>query len=153
MLFESSLPGCGFNSREPSRVGRTWCMAACEKDSDCRASEGYVCADPKSAPWSATILDDDTGKRVCIIAASFQPDAGATSSDAVCSPFANDAGTLDASSAYDAGNSSVVDAGSDAAAPTDAGADASSIVDATVGDAADAGSDADAGIRDAADEG
>ncbi len=123
VLFAPSVPGCGFDDRTPSRASRPYCMAACQIDSDCRGGD-YICADPKAAPWSAIVLDVDTGKRVCIIrpsATAMASDGGPTSAP-VCSPFV-DAGTIDAQSVYDSG---AADGGSDAAAATDAGADAGS---------------------------
>lgn len=67
VLFGSALPGCGFDDRAGpfgSRVGRSFCMAQCESDSDCR--EGYTCVDPRTAPWNAVILDDNQIKRSCL---------------------------------------------------------------------------------------
>ncbi len=136
VLFEPSVPGCGFDNRSRGRVARSYCMASCEEDADCR--DGYVCTDPKASPWFGVILDDDTGKRVCIL----PPSGGASSTPAgnelpVCSAIAADAGAIDAHSVYDATLPS--DAALDApdAGPSDAGADG----DATPGptDASDAG--------------
>ena len=100
-------------------------MAFCAQQSDCRA--GYVCADIKSAPWSARVLDDDQSRSVCIpppdqatsgtpddpnapvcraAAPSVPPisvsDAGIVDSAAVHDSAINDAGTRDASDAADA---------------------------------------------------
>ncbi len=62
--FDQSVQGCMYNDRTPSRTGRTFCMALCASSSDCRA--GYVCADIKSAPWNARVLDDNQSQMVCI---------------------------------------------------------------------------------------
>ena len=34
----------------PSRLARTWCMASCTDDSDCRTDEGYGCRAVTDAP-------------------------------------------------------------------------------------------------------
>jgi hypothetical protein len=68
VLFDSAIPGCGFDDRAGpygSRVARSFCVAKCDDNSDCRS--GYVCADARTPPWSAVILDDDQGKRGCLI--------------------------------------------------------------------------------------
>lgn len=132
VLFEPAIPGCGFDDRSPSRVGRAYCMAACESDSDCRGGD-YICANPKESPWFAVVLDDNTTKRVCVIRPS-TPDAGMSRApDApVCSPISPDAGTIEAGSFYDGGGSSDADI-ADATlsdAGTDAPSDASGAVDA-----------------------
>lgn len=102
VLYEPTVPGCGFDDQAPSRVGRGYCMARCENDGDCRS--GYVCADPKAAPWFAVVLDDDLSKRVCIWPASVASTATATASAAtpppVCGSVAPDAGPIVAHSAY-----------------------------------------------------
>jgi hypothetical protein len=86
VLFSSALPGCGFDDRSGSfgsRVARSFCMAKCAGNSDCRA--GYVCADPRTAPWNAVILDDDQEKKSCLPIPAEAEDAGAvTGSAAVC---------------------------------------------------------------------
>lgn len=67
VLFGSAVPGCNYDDRSGpfgSRVARSFCMAKCETNSDCR--DGYTCADPRTAPWNAVILDDDQGKRSCL---------------------------------------------------------------------------------------
>lgn len=92
VLFGAALPGCGFDDRSGpfgSRVARSFCMAKCESNSDCR--KGYVCADPRTPPWSALILDDDQGKRSCLTAPLSDLDGGAPSTDdraSVCSAVA-----------------------------------------------------------------
>jgi hypothetical protein len=40
---------------EPQRLSSTWCMAACDEDSDCRDDQGYVC---HSASWYNAIVAD-----------------------------------------------------------------------------------------------
>ena len=79
ILFSPSVPGCAYTDRNPSRVGRSFCMAQCTQLSDCR--DDYICADPKGAPWNAIDLDDDQSKLVCIVA----PDTTTESPDA--SPY------------------------------------------------------------------
>ena len=67
VLFNSAIPGCSYDDRTGgygSRIARSFCMAQCTADSDCRPD--YVCAPPKISPWNAVILDDDQGKRGCL---------------------------------------------------------------------------------------
>src|SRR5215472_9668661 len=59
VLFHANLQGCPYDDRTPSRTGRSFCMAHCSSDSDCRS--GYVCRDPRQQPWGAVILDDNQG--------------------------------------------------------------------------------------------
>jgi hypothetical protein len=69
VLFGSAVPGCGYDDRAGqygSRVARAFCVAMCAGDGDCRP--GYVCGDPKAAPWSGLIQDDDQNKRGCLVA-------------------------------------------------------------------------------------
>lgn len=83
VLFQSSVPGCIYNDRATSRTARTYCMAFCEDDSDCR--DGYVCLDPKAEPLRASILDSNQGKKVCTVrptAATINP----SSQEPVCLP-------------------------------------------------------------------
>jgi hypothetical protein len=118
VTFEVSLPGCPYNDYEaPARTYRTLCLAHCEQDSDCRSSEGYVCADPKGLPWSARIVDDNQNQRVCIVPAT-PADAG--SMPAICN-----AGRPLADAAADGGG----DAGAPDSAP-DGDADAADAADA-----------------------
>jgi hypothetical protein len=145
VLFNAAIQGCGYNDRSISRTARTFCMAQCHSNSDCR--DGYICSDPRQAPWSAVLLDDDQTRRVCIV----PPDNGrstlASEPDAaVCMPSA----PVETDAGGDAqGPDAGIDAGADA--ETDAGADA----DAGAADAtADAGAaDADSGVTDAAEGG
>jgi hypothetical protein len=66
--FQASVPGCPYDDYDsPSRTGRTFCLKTCQRDSDCRQSEGYVCGAPKGDPWHAAIIDDNQGERVCIV--------------------------------------------------------------------------------------
>lgn len=133
VLFDSAIPGCGYDDRAGafgSRVARSFCMAMCESNGDCR--DGYVCADPRTAPWNAVILDDNQGKRSCLALplegqTSSAPDAS-TSSAPVCGPTAPPVDAIDASAPSISTPGSappiVPDAGgtSDAGATPDAGA-------------------------------
>jgi hypothetical protein len=53
-----------------SPYARTFCMATCDKNSDCRS--GYVCADlgDPGNPWSAQPIDTNRGNKVCLVPAS-----------------------------------------------------------------------------------
>jgi hypothetical protein len=79
VLFGASVPGCAYSDySSPGRFGQSFCMAHCNGDSDCRQGDGYVCANPRSNPWYAAILDDNQNQRVCIAASqqvSMAPDA------------------------------------------------------------------------------
>ncbi len=141
VLFNASVQGCNYDDRSTSRTGRTFCMAQCQSNSDCR--DGYVCADPRQAPWSAVILDDNQLEHVCIV----PPDNGI-----IGGPMASvyDAGVCSASNPpftpIDA--SPIADTGADA--PDEAGPELDAGVD---GADAGAGDAADAGVADAADGG
>jgi hypothetical protein len=128
VLFHPTVQGCGYNDRSPSRTGRTFCVKTCEDNSDCRA--GYVCDDPRRAPWDAIILDDNQSERVCIVPESSATGGQGVNQEApVCQAAAPDAGQIDAAPREDASASDAGDAG-------DAGVDAS---DAAAPDAGDAG--------------
>lgn len=130
ILFDTSLPGCGFNDRSGafgSRVARSYCMKRCFSNSDCRTDEGYVCADPRGAPWNAIILDDDQSQKTCMVMPSEGLDGGSDASTEqapVCGPQAPEPPPIDASKAPMEGEAGTVDAG---------------IVDAGIADAPDGG--------------
>ncbi len=100
VLFGSAVPGCGFDDRAGpygSRVARSFCMAQCESNGDCR--EGYVCGNPTKFPWNAKILDSNQIKRSCLPIPIEDPDAAIASpvSPNVCKAVADDAGRIEAS--------------------------------------------------------
>ena len=108
VLFNAGIPGCGYDDRagaSGSRIARAFCVGMCTTNEDCRS--GYICADPKLAPWSGLIQDIDQNKRTClVIPAGYTVDAGpdATNFSAlppapVCMPVAPDVPSLDASAA------------------------------------------------------
>jgi hypothetical protein len=134
-LFQATVPGCGYNDyHSPSRTGRSFCLAYCTQDSDCRQSEGYVCRDPTKGPWYAQVLDDLQGRLVCIdgqgLLASTVPDVDA----AVCSYLPADAAPLEET---EAGADAALDGAADAGASTgpDGGMDAGAASAADGGDA------------------
>ncbi len=129
VLFHPNLQGCSYDDRHPSRTGRTFCMAQCSSDSDCRG--GYVCADPRATPWNAVILDDDQGQRICIAAPGPTSSTPGGDTDPPVCQAAPDAGVI-VTTPPDA---SAVDASEDGASDA-AGTDAS---DAGAPDADDAG--------------
>ena len=53
--------------QSPSPYGRAFCMATCDKNSDCRS--GYTCEDLSDAtnPWAAVLIDRDRGNRACLV--------------------------------------------------------------------------------------
>jgi hypothetical protein len=107
VLFGSAVPGCGFDDRSGpggSRIARSFCMAMCQSNSDCR--DGYVCADARTFPWSAVILDDNQTKRTCLPRPLEAGDGGTADAgvDAptpavplVCGPVAPPVSAIDAS--------------------------------------------------------
>ena len=142
VLFNSNVPGCGFDDRNGaygSRVARAFCVAKCGKNSDCR--DGYVCRSAKASPWDGVILDSDQTKLTCLVP-PFATDLDAgdaaimstmpSGSPPVCSAVGPDAGTITVTmpTTIDAGTLPPLvgpdagDAGADGAAdagPTDAG--------------------------------
>lgn len=131
VLFNAAIQGCGFDDRAGqygSRAARAFCVGACTSTTDCRS--GYLCADPRSAPWNGHVLDDNKDKKTClVIPADYDPDAGSAviSSQVpapVCSPVGPKVPPIDASAPH-LDDASVPP-------PVDAGAP-----DADAGDAAD----------------
>lgn len=61
------------DQQAPSPYARAFCMATCDKDSDCRA--GYTCEDlaDKANPWTAVLIDRDRGNRACMVPISAAP--------------------------------------------------------------------------------
>jgi hypothetical protein len=109
VLFNSAVPGCGYDDRSGpfgSRVARSFCMAKCSSNGDCR--DGYVCGDPRQNPWNAVILDDDQNKRGCLPVPAEGQDGGSAAAPAaapVCGPAAPPMSMIDAGPArlHDAG--------------------------------------------------
>jgi hypothetical protein len=134
VLFNASIPGCGFDDRQgpgASRIARSFCVGRCFQDSDCRTEDGYVCADPREYPWRGMILDNDQNQRTCMVVPPEGRDAAAAQSKPapVCSPVAPDTPPIDASAAKISDgavvDTGVVDAGKDTGTDSgDAGADA-----------------------------
>ena len=157
--FQATVPGCAYNDYDsPSRTGRSFCEAHCDDDSDCRQSEGYICASPTGAPWNGAILDNNQNQKVCIIA---NPAVAVSSMPvpdaAICQAgpldgggyVPADASFLDAGPA-DGGDAGVTDAGSVDAGDA-GGNDAGDTGSVDAGDAGeDAGAAVDAGPVDAA---
>jgi hypothetical protein len=148
VLFHAAVQGCGYTDRRTSRTGRTFCMASCGSNSDCRA--GYVCADPRNSPWNAVILDDNQAELVCIVPPDdgvISPPSTSESDAAVCqeTPPSIDASIVlsdAATGAVDAGVEAGLEAGADAAgdAPSEGAADApTDALDAGAADAPDSG--------------
>lgn len=100
VLFNSALPGCTYDDRSGpfgSRVARSFCMAQCESNGDCR--DGYVCADPRTYPWNAVILDDNQNRRACLAVPLEGQDAGTAGpapTAQVCGPVAPPMSQIDA---------------------------------------------------------
>ena len=164
VMFQSTVPGCAYDDyQSPSRTGRSFCMAHCSRDSDCRESEGYSCRDPRAPPWNAAILDDNQSQGVCIVAPGLVGDASTgaaapTQGDAaVCLATRQDGQASQESDAgADGGSNEAGDAradGGDAAidASPDAGDAAGGVEDGGADGQSDAPNDAsgDAGSADA----
>jgi hypothetical protein len=141
VLYNTSIQGCGFDDRAGpfgSRVARSFCTARCFSNADCRTEEGYICADPKTYPWNAFILDDVQDQLVCLVVPSEGLEGGvdaSTNDAAVCKAPAVDADVPP----IDAGKAKMGDA---TTAPDvgviDAGVDPG-VVDSGITDAADGG--------------
>jgi hypothetical protein len=72
-------PACVQESYDPRfpRFERTFCLLACEEDSDCR--DGYRCAPPSDRRAASIDVDNElAGSKVCFPAADTAPDAAAT---------------------------------------------------------------------------
>jgi len=134
VLFNAGIPGCGFDDRSGpngSRVGRSFCVQHCFAQSDCRG--GYICADPRSPPWNALVLDGRQTALTCLVAPPGYGVAGGydasipVTNAPVCSPVGPDAGTIPltphtpADASASAPPEGGVDAGSDAGDAGDGG--------------------------------
>jgi hypothetical protein len=55
------------SSQSPSPYARSFCMATCDGDSDCRS--GYVCRDVsrEGNEWGAVLIDHDRGHKACVV--------------------------------------------------------------------------------------
>jgi hypothetical protein len=53
--------------QSPSPYARSFCMATCDSNSDCRS--GYTCANLKDStnPWGAILIDHDRGDKGCVV--------------------------------------------------------------------------------------
>jgi hypothetical protein len=72
VLLDPAVPGCAYDDyNSPNRTARSICLQQCHKNSDCRQSEGYICADPRQPPWNALSVDDDQAQLVCIVAPNY----------------------------------------------------------------------------------
>lgn len=61
------------NQQAPSPYARTFCMATCDDNADCR--DGYSCedlSDPENA-WGALLIDRDRGNRACVVPFTGKP--------------------------------------------------------------------------------
>jgi hypothetical protein len=125
--FAGTVPGCTYDDRRPSRVGRSMCLSTCTEDSDCRP--GYICGAPSDPVYDARILSADKSRHVCLVApiTSGKAAAGDAGIAPVCSYSGPDVPAIDAGTKPDAAKDAAADA-------NDAASDAN-------GDAADAGTD------------
>jgi hypothetical protein len=140
VMFEGAVPGCAYTDRGVPRTGRSFCIAQCQSNSDCR--DGYICADPRSTPWKGIIIDDDQNQLTCLVdpLASFDPNVPADGGAAVCQSSGPSVSPIEAGAPeFDAGSSST-DSGADATT-TDASTTDGGTTDAGDDGAADAGTD------------
>ena len=110
------------DKQSPSPYGRAFCMAVCDKDSDCRS--GYVCQDFSRQPndWSAQLIDTDRGNKACVVpfsAAPVEDDGGAPGFGDVCRSVLPPA--AGGSSSMSGGASGVAASGAGAAGAGDGG--------------------------------
>jgi hypothetical protein len=158
VAFGVNAGGCPYDDYfAPSRTTRTFCMAQCHSNSDCRQSEGYVCDDPRQPPWNAAIIDDNQSERVCIPAQSSSTVLlptleGGLPEGSVCAAsgpmFSIEGGSSTVDGASDGAESSIGD-GSEAA--LESAADGAE--DVSVDAPAESSSESDAGLADAPDGG
>jgi hypothetical protein len=60
------------DKNSPSPYARTFCMATCDSDSDCRSD--YVCQDvSKDNDWGAVLIDRGRGTRACLAKSTLLP--------------------------------------------------------------------------------
>lgn len=107
------------------------CLYACQTDADCRTGEGYVCADPRSAPYFALGIADNTGK-VCLVRPTQDGGTLYSSADAeapVCKAGGATVPDIDASAPIDAGPPDAADAATVDAGANDASLDAADSAD------------------------
>lgn len=71
----SALADCA-DPQSPSPYARSFCMATCKGDGDCR--DGYACQDLSSSDnaWGALLIDRDRGNRACLVAVAAADAAG-----------------------------------------------------------------------------
>lgn len=136
VLFNSAVPGCVYDDRDGrfgGRTARSFCVARCESDADCRA--GYVCADPRSPQFGALILDNDQTQKTCLVKPIGYDNGTSTlaptTNAQVCGP--SDAGVMTPIDASPA----TLDSGLGPLEAPDAGGE----LDGAAGDAGDAGAD------------
>ncbi|HEY0464734.1 MAG TPA: hypothetical protein VGC79_11015 [Polyangiaceae bacterium] len=114
----SPVPGCQ-PSQANSPYKRSFCMASCSTDSDCRDREGYRCRAPDD--FHAVLAEHESGSKVCVIPL---PSAEQTGSNQVC--IVADAGPVEDDSSSTAGtgggSSSLGGAGGSSGAAVEAGA-------------------------------
>ncbi len=143
VIFGGKLPGCAYSDRGVARTARSFCVATCTEDLDCRV--GYRCRDPheQDKPWSAIVLDDLQTRRICLPETDAGAAAAATESSSpapVCGSQNPPVPPIDAEVPRDGSlEAGPPDSGSDSGGP-DAGTDAAGDAGRDAGtDAADSG--------------
>lgn len=131
VAFGTAVPGCAYDDwHAPARSTRSLCLRACTAPApdpdagdagtapprgDCRF--GYVCVDPRTAPWRGRPLDDGPIRKVCVPADLYGASSVAPNADTeppVCKATTPDVPpiTVDASTS-DAGDVDAADASGD----------------------------------------
>lgn len=80
VAFGTAVPGCAYDDwHAPARSTRSLCLRACNAPDvsppvpgDCGRA-GYVCVDPRTAPWRGRPLDDGPIRKVCVPLALSDP--------------------------------------------------------------------------------
>lgn len=122
VAFGTAVPGCAYDDwHAPARSTRSLCLRACNvpdpsyPQGDCGRG-GYVCVDPRTAPWRGRPLDDGPIRKVCVPVGDV-PEAGAptvSTEPPVCKATTPDVPPISVdASPPDAGGADATDASTD----------------------------------------
>jgi len=95
-----------------TRFQRTFCMAFCEDDGDCRT--GYKCIDTSNDPGRQVVDSAPSSRRICTVASSSPPMPAADADPPVCGTPDASFPAPDAEAGTDAAASDAAEAGPDA---------------------------------------
>jgi hypothetical protein len=143
LCVEFTEPTCT-SPAESDRFTRTFCMASCTADGDCRA--GYTCLDITHDPERMVVDINPSSRRICTVPPPAPPPMASTMQPAVCNPSDGGSTTSTAGDgAADAGDAAAetsTDASETDAPTADAPAESEVSTDVAAPDGADAGVDA-----------